>query len=150
MRTARTVRRGVAATELALILPVLVLIVLICVDFGRYAYTNIAVRNSARAGCGHGTMNRYPIGNESDAAAWQADVQNTARDEMKGQTGYTSDDLAIVANAESVDPATGLRMVEVTAIYGDGSTTGFKTIVSWPGIPDRPQLRSTIVACMIR
>jgi Flp pilus assembly protein TadG len=43
-------RRGASATELAIILPLFITIVLSCVDFGRFAYTYIAVSNAARAG----------------------------------------------------------------------------------------------------
>ena len=43
-------RSGAVAVELALILPLLVLIVLGAVDFGRFANTYIAVTNACRAG----------------------------------------------------------------------------------------------------
>jgi Flp pilus assembly protein TadG len=42
-------RRGAAAVEFALILPLLVTLVLACVDFGQFAYNYIAVTNAARA-----------------------------------------------------------------------------------------------------
>ncbi len=42
-------RRGVAATEFALILPLFLLIVLGCIDYGRFAHTYIAVTNGARS-----------------------------------------------------------------------------------------------------
>ena len=151
MRATRSIRRGgVVATEFALVLLVVVLIALICVDFGRFAYTHIAVRNAARAGGGYGIMNPYPIGDQSAQTSWQTGVQTAARDELTGQNGYVSNDLTTAATADSVDQTTGLRKVEVTATYGDGTTTGFRTIVSWPGIPDRVQLRTTVVMCMIR
>ena len=47
---ARRHRRGVTAVEFALILPLLMTIVLGCVDYGRFAYDYIAVTNAARAG----------------------------------------------------------------------------------------------------
>jgi Flp pilus assembly protein TadG len=43
-------RRGAAAAELAMILPLMLILVLGCVDFGRFAYSYIAVTNAARAG----------------------------------------------------------------------------------------------------
>ena len=56
---ARRHRRGAAAVELAMILPVLMTIVLGCVDFGRFAYNYIAVTNAARAGASYAIMNNY-------------------------------------------------------------------------------------------
>ncbi len=50
-------RRGVAAVELALILPVVITIVLGCVDFGRFAYTYIAVTNAAHVGASFASLN---------------------------------------------------------------------------------------------
>ena len=56
---ARRHRRGAAAVEFAVILPLLVTIVLGCVDFGRFAYNYIALTNAARAGAAFGCMNVY-------------------------------------------------------------------------------------------
>ncbi len=43
-------RNAQAATELALVLPLLLTIVLGCIDLGRFAYAATAVANAARAG----------------------------------------------------------------------------------------------------
>src|SRR5437868_5776563 len=53
-------RGGAAATELALVLPLLILLALGCVDFGRYAYYSIAVQNAARTAAEYAIMNPYP------------------------------------------------------------------------------------------
>ena len=50
-------RRGHAAVEFALILPLLVTIIFACIDLGRFAHTYIAVTNAARAGAGFGSSN---------------------------------------------------------------------------------------------
>ena len=42
-------RSGASAAELAIILPVLLLIVFACIDFGRAFYHSIAIDNAARA-----------------------------------------------------------------------------------------------------
>ena len=52
-------RRGATAVEFALVLPVMVTLLLGTVDFGRFAYTQIAVTNAARAGAAFGSMNPY-------------------------------------------------------------------------------------------
>jgi Flp pilus assembly protein TadG len=135
----RPVRRGVAATELALVLPLLTIIVLGCVDFGRFAYTYIAVTNAARAGAAFGCMNTYT---STTLGLWQAGVRQAAVDEMTGQTGFTPGQLAvtIATTAEAND----LWRVQVTAAYP------FATLVTWPGLPSTVTLRRTVVLRAIR
>lgn len=119
-------RRGASATELALILPVLMLIVLGCVDFGRFAYDLIAVTNAARAGASYGIMNNY---SSSTLASWKASVMAAARAEMAGQDGYSADKITVTVPDPTAD-ASGLRRVDVTVSYQ------FKTLVNWnwPGL----------------
>lgn len=50
-------RRGVAATELALILPLFVMLFVIAVDFGRVFYVEYIVVNAARCGAMYGSTN---------------------------------------------------------------------------------------------
>src|SRR5262245_24495529 len=120
-------RRGATATELALLLPVLMLLALAIVDFGRIAYAHIALGSAARAGAAHGIMN--PFAPES-AGAWEQQVQQKARDEMEQQTGY---DPSLLTTTTSVSlEETGLRRVRVQASF-----SSFETIVRWPGIPGR-------------
>ncbi len=114
-------RRGAAAVELAMILPVLMTIVLGCVDFGRFAYNYIAVTNAARAGAAYGIMNNY---SPTTLAAWKAGIGQAARDEMEQQTGYSSSNL-VVTVPNPVADANNFRSVKVTASYP------FTTIVNW-------------------
>jgi Flp pilus assembly protein TadG len=122
---------GVVAAELALILPVLVLLVLLCIDVGRFAYTFIALKNSARAGASYAIMNPYV---SSTQAAWTAKIQTVARNEMTGQTGY--DPTALTTTADVTIESSGLHRVKVTATYAS-----FQTIISWPGIPSSLSLQ---------
>src|SRR5262245_891306 len=77
-------RRGAAAAELAIILPLLVTVVLAAVDFGRFASAYIALTNAARAGAAYGMMNNYTA---STLAGWQAGITQAARDEISPQVG---------------------------------------------------------------
>src|SRR5215468_10679281 len=103
----RSARRGAAALELALVMPLLILLALGCVDFGRYAYYSIGVQNAARAGAEYAVMNPYTSGQ---------------------QTSYVAANLSVspVVTTEG----SGLRRVQVTCAYNS-----FTTIISWPGIP---------------
>ena len=145
-------RRGASAVELALILPILVTIVLGAVDFGRFAYSYIALTNSARAGAASAMMNNYTSTTQS---TWLTNVTTAARQEMTGQTGYNSANLAVLSPAISngsvsgvTVESTGLRRVTVTVTYP------FQTVVNWNfgiySIPQNLTLRKTIVVRSIR
>jgi Flp pilus assembly protein TadG len=111
---------------LAVILPVLMTIVLGCVDFGRFAYNYIAVTNAARAGASYAIMNNY---SPTTAPTWRAGVRQAAKDEMEQQAGYIAANLT-VPDPEVIVDANALRRVRVTASYP------FSTLVNWnwPGL----------------
>lgn len=70
--TQRQRERGDSLVELALILPVLLLILMAILDFGRAVYAYHVVANCAREGA------RYGVGVENDPAAIVAVVRNAA------------------------------------------------------------------------
>jgi Flp pilus assembly protein TadG len=135
----RPLRRGLAATEFALILPLLVTLVLGTLDFGRFAYYYIAVTNAARAGAAFGCMNPQT---PATWLRWRAKVVQAAADEMTGQTGYAPEQLTV--GVITTDESNGLWRVQVTASYP------FQTLVSWPGIPSNVTLRQAVVLRAIR
>ena len=132
-------RVATATTELAVILPVLLLLVLGAGDFGRFAYTYVSVTNAARAGGAYATMNPFTSGTQD---AWQAAVQNAARQEMAGQPGFVATDLAVTCS-ETIE-ATRLRQVTVETSYP------FHTLIDWPGIPSSMTLHGKVVMRVIR
>ena len=142
MRVTRTtpIRRAAAAVELAVILPVLTLLALACLDFGRFAYHHVAVTNAARAGGEHAITTPYAPSGET---TWRSRIELTARSELTNQTGADPEQLTTTI-AVTVDPA-GRRRVRIEAAY-----TGFRTLVSWPGIADNPVMRSAVVMPVIR
>ena len=78
-------RPGAAATELAIIMPVLILLTLGCIDFGRLVNSLIAITNAARAGVGIGIMSRYPDPDPSTGtglANWQKSVCDAVANEL--------------------------------------------------------------------
>src|SRR5262245_46343760 len=116
MRIARTVprrtRRGAAAAELAFILPVLLLIVLGAIDFGRFAYSYIALTNAARAGAGLGCVNPYTPGTYSN---WQTQLKQAVAEEMSQLPGFDSAQLSTTVTG--VPETGGMWRVEVQATY---------------------------------
>jgi Flp pilus assembly protein TadG len=135
-------RRGVAATELGLVLPLLMMIVLGAIDFGRFAYAYIAVTNAARAGAGFGILHPYTATSES---TWRANVRSAAVDELRtvidGST-FTDDDVTVTTSR--VIESDGLQRITVTVAFP------FQTLVPWPGIPNRVPLTRPIVMRVIR
>lgn len=118
-------RRGTMALEFALILPLLVTIVLGCIDFGRFGYTYIAVTNAARVGAGVASFN--PV-TSTTTAPWEAVIRDAVAREMEGVPGYDAANLTVPTPNISVDPG-GLRRVRVQVNYV------FDTLVDWPLLP---------------
>jgi Flp pilus assembly protein TadG len=135
----RTPRRAAAAAELAFILPVLVMIVLGCVDFGRFLYTYIAVTNAARAGAGYGSVNAYTT---STYGTWQTDIRSAVIDELSGVYGFDSGDLTVTSTG--VTESSGYWRAQVQVQYP------FETLVSWPSIPSSITMQRTAVMRGIR
>jgi hypothetical protein len=133
-------RRGVAATEFALILPLFLLIVLGCIDFGRFAHTYIAVTNGARAGAGFAIMNPF---SDNTAVAWQAELRQAVVDEMQQVMAADpkfgeADLLVFPPDQGGGDGRTfedgGFWRIRIEVTYP------FETIIPWPGIPNRVDL----------
>jgi Flp pilus assembly protein TadG len=129
---------------MALILPVVVTIVLGCVDFGRFAYNYIALTNSARAGASYAMMNNY---SSSTYGTWVSGITTAAQQEMNGQTGYNSNNLTVAAPVVTVE-SSGLRRAQLTVSYP------FQTLVPWSwsgvGIPSSMTMQRTVVVRLIR
>src|SRR5262249_53885120 len=121
------------------LLPVLMVVILGCVDFGRFAFCYIALTNAARAGAGLGCMHPNTTATSS---AWQAQVTQAVAAEMSQDPGFGS--TKFTATAVSVTESNGMWRVEVSATYS------FTTLVSWPGIPSNVTLSRTVVLRGIR
>lgn len=132
-------RRGAAAVEFAVVLPLLVLLLLGGADFGRCFYSAMAVTNAARAGAEYGAMHPFDAASQG---AWQAAVQQAAVDELSGSPLFDVSKLTVVAN--SITEADGSRRVEVQATYP------FKTIFTWLYSSSTLTLRQTSAMRTIR
>ena len=114
-RKGRRGRRGVAAVEFALLLPILTLLFVLAVDFSRVYYSALTVTNCARAG-----------------AIWASDPK------AQPESPFASMSAAALADATNLSPtptvtsgtgtdALGQSYVEVTVTYN------FKSITSYLG-----------------
>jgi Flp pilus assembly protein TadG len=106
--------RGAAAVEFALVLPVLMLIVLGCIDWGYYFFVDQIVTNAAREGARSGAV----------ADRVSADPLAVAEGAVTGYLGAAR--LAAAATIDaSYDTLAGSTAVRVTVRYPVGSMTGF-------------------------
>jgi len=130
----RNSRRGTAAVEFALILPIVMILVLGCIDFGRFTHSYLAVTNAARAGAGFGSVNPYTT---ASATTWKADIKSAVVDEMSKLNGFDSTQLTVTSSY--IDEGNGLWRVKVTVSYP------FQSVVSWPGLPATMTMQRVVV-----
>ena len=130
-------------------LPIMMTIILGCVDFGRFAYLYIAVTNAARAGADYGIMRPTPT-SPGALPAWEQGCTDTIVDELMGNTGLTrtETEAKVVVPSPVFDPAlnqpAALRKVQVQVSYP------FQTLVNWPGIPRQMMLTRSVDMRIIR
>ena len=118
----RSDRCGTAATELALVLPLLLTLILGCVDFGRIAYTYCAVSNASRTGAEYGATHNFTT---YTRATWQSRLQQAVTAEMSAVPGFNASQLQV--NVSTTSDSYSLFRVTVEVEYP------FTTIVPWPG-----------------
>lgn len=119
-------REGVAAVELAVLLPLLILLFVIAVDVGRIFHFSLTIQNCARAGAAYASdphvAHESPFSTVEEAA--QADAPNLSPPpKITTQIGLD---------------AAGRSYVEVTAAHT------FSSISHFPGIPHQIDLARTV------
>jgi Flp pilus assembly protein TadG len=135
-----TFRRGAAAVEFGLLLPLLMLILLGAIDFGRFAHAHIGVTNAARAGAGFAAMNPFSV---TTKTAWETQIRRAALDELRSiidsDPRLTNNNVTVTSVRTFDDPqATSLWYADVTV------SMPFRTLVTWPGIPRPLVLTHTV------
>jgi hypothetical protein len=138
---------------MAFVMPVCLLLILGCLDFGRFVYDFIAVTNAARAGAGVGIMSGYPDPDPSLEACllnWQRAVCHAVADELGMTTDFTpsgSGDPGGYANSQGLyiqasrnGEADGLWQVQVSVRYP----------FTWWCIPGTAQPQQSVVYRAIR
>lgn len=138
-RTQTNETRGAAALELAIVLPILMVLVLGCVDFGRVMHVSIVLNNAAGAGLAYASTNRYT---DFNSATWTANVREAVLDELGSIPAFDEDYLTF--SAQAVTEADDTVRVTVTASYF------FQTVVEWPLMPNQLTLRQSFVARQYR
>jgi Flp pilus assembly protein TadG len=126
-------RRAAAATELALTLPLLLLVAFGCAELGRavaiYSMVSCAARVGAEYGATHGYTN-YTY------ASWQNQVVQQAQNAVQGNPSFNSSLMSVSVNTTA--EAGGFNLTTVTANYQ------FSTITQWPGLPHQFTITHTV------
>ena len=121
VRRPRKSRSGAATVELAVLLPFLLYLTVVAVDWARLLYYTISIENCARAGAFYA----------SDSIA-------------QGESPYTSVAAAARAEAPGLDPVPDVTSVMTSNSGGIWYTVTvsatYKTISNFPGVPQDQQL----------
>ena len=116
--------RGSAAMEFGLLLPLLMLIVLGAIDFGRFAFSSITVTNAARTGaayCVYKSASSCDITNADTVTQIKGRVQDDI-------AGFTVQDSDIALSTTAAGSGNGCPCLVVTVQHQ------FNTWVPWPGV----------------
>ncbi|HWB12205.1 MAG TPA: TadE/TadG family type IV pilus assembly protein [Pirellulales bacterium] len=138
-RRPRHDRRATAATELALTLPLLLTLILGCIDFGRIAYTYCVVSNASRTGAEYGATHGFT---SYTRASWQSRLEECVTAEMSSVPGFDPSQLQVVIG--TISDSYGLFRVTVEVEYP------FTTVVPWPGTSQNVLLWSSTSMRQIR
>lgn len=126
-------RPGATALELVCVLPVMLGIVLGAVDLGRFAEHENILSNAARVGAHFGaTHRRTPL----TASLWESELRSAVQEEAGHLSEF--DGTLLEVEIDNFTQADGTRRVEVETAYP------FQTIVRWPGLPGRIDLRRRV------
>ena len=137
--------RGTASIELALTLPLLVLLTIGTIDFGRLFYHGIAVASSAHAGAFYGAQaNLYA----KDSAGIEAMVSSSAEDLSSIAT--TAEHYCDCPDSPAAGPDDAANVVAcATTVCQNGYDVPrvfvrarvqhtFETVATYPGVPASP------------
>lgn len=132
-RGKRCGERGQSLAEIAVILPLLLLLLLGIIEIGRYAALSVLVANAARAGVQYGAQNLATAGNTSG-------IQTAALNDGQNVSGLSVTSVNILCGCSGSTPGSTCP-VTCTApshelVYVQVNTKGnFTALFNFPGIP---------------
>lgn len=136
-------QRGVAATEFALIVPVLFLLMVGAIDFGTFVNNSMRLENTARAATQYVLQGGDPEDIYDDVVS-QADLV-VGNSDMSGVT-VTSDTVCTCQDGEEVEcTGSSCGIVDYTRRFIVVSINKeYETFMSYPGLPDSLNITKTI------
>ena len=133
-------QRGSAAVEFAVVLPMLVLLLIGLIDVGRYTYYGILAQHAARAGLQYGAQTSLTAqDNTGIQNAALADAQNLSNWQVSRSI------VCQIGGSQSSCPANNANTLPANLVYFvQVQVTGsFKTLISYPGIPNPVPVTAT-------
>ena len=132
-------RKGTAATELALMIGILAVILMGTIDLSRVFYFAITVDGASRAGAQWGIRSN---GYSSDSTGMQDAAASNAED-VGTVTSTPERECVCEGNTTAVNCVTGTCTEGVPQVYVTVTTeTTFNTLFGWPALPDNIPLSS--------
>ncbi len=132
-------RRGTAAVEFAIALPMLMLFAVGTIDFGRIPHFHQVVSNAARTGAETGATQQFTSFTRS---TWEAGIEAAVQSEMQNIPDFDSSKLTYeLTTTTNVD---GLARIVVDVSYP------FRTLIDWPGMPTEVQLHKRVEVLQFR
>ena len=130
MRRTWSSEEGSSLIEVAILMPLLVLILVGAVDFGQAYYVGIEVASAAQAGTAYGVMNSNDTAGMQTAAA--IDASDVPVMTSVAAWGCECSDGTGASVSCTVTPSCGTNLVD----YVDVTTTAsFTPILRYPGVP---------------
>ena len=131
--------RGQSIVELALVLPVLMFLVLVGADFGRFCYVQIAVNGAARAGAQFASQTVVNAANTNGIIrAAQLDASN-----VPTLTATSSQCTCEPGSSVPACPAAYCASDAQATFVQVNTQAPFQTLVRYPGIPSSLVLAGT-------
>jgi Flp pilus assembly protein TadG len=140
LRTERS-RKGAVLVELAIALPILLAVLGGTLDLCRFGYYFIALGHAVGSGARYAT--NHPFSGATQAW-WQEKVRQVVRDEMSGVSNFNPTDFAMPAPTYSAAYSQNVKVVRLEASYT------FRTVVSWPLLPNVMVARRVLLVPIVR
>ena len=121
--------RGQALVELAMITPILIILMLGVIDYGRVYFAYVSVTNGARIGADYASTDAAAA---ADTAAIKAAALTDTSD-LLDQTATNPEVTVVTAN-----DGQGRLYADVTMTYT------FSTLFPWPGLPTSIDIERTV------
>ncbi|WP_417735329.1 TadE family protein [Rosistilla oblonga] len=135
----RSPRHAVAAIELAIALPMLMLFTLACADLGRVIHLKVALSNATRVAAEYGAMRKVTSINRDE---WTAGIQQAFASDLQATAAFA--DIETTVQADTEEGELGLYRVRVE------SQCEFVPAVDWPGLPSSIDLQASVVMLQLR
>ena len=135
--------KGQSLVEMALAVPVLILLLLVAADFGRLFYTWIAVNSAARAGAQYGSQT---LTNAADINGMKL-AATTDGSNISGLTATASQCTCVSGTSVAACSGSNYNCTnapQATFVEVD-TQAAFHTIVNYPGIPSSITVKGTAI-----